>query len=433
MGTGLTKGHATWSSIPLKRQFSNLLEDLGGNPQSFVYGPDILAAWIDQPAKYMALKKLIHFLRQMYNCNQLQFGFNSEKLGGLKRDDFLQLLNKFTADNRLVRTDFAPGQANQVQQSGIVIDDSDNISGVNNLDAATIHVTDKATFDAEIDPTAVRYVEQASVPTPGAAGEGSTWVRDDNPTRLIYTDSDDVDHNLLNVQQAFYRNWGNAALIETEFLNRPLNAPFVSGDVHLVPGGGGGAGFSAVSGLDLTGHPGVWGLTTGTTAAGRIFVLSALSGGFHIGVGGITQTGSIVNIGSVVSNALQEFVVRSGIFSISLPNTILSGVGFEYQFNQNGGRWQGVTATGVGESSVDLGITVVASAWYKLEAVINAAGTSVDFFIDGIFRGNLAVAANIPQGITFDQFYNMHIMKLVGTTARVAYIDAMNHYQEFVR
>ncbi len=178
MGTGLTKGHATWSSIPLKRQFSNLLEDMGGNPQSFAYGPDILAAWIDQPAKYMALKKLIHFLRQMYNCNQLQFGFNSEKLGGLKRDDFVQLLNAFTADNRLVKTDFASGRVNHIQQSGISIDDSDNMSGVNDFEAATATISDKLTVDGLIDPTGLEFTQQAT--NPGGVAVNTTWIDSSN-------------------------------------------------------------------------------------------------------------------------------------------------------------------------------------------------------------------------------------------------------------
>jgi hypothetical protein len=79
---GRTKGFATMSSIPEDAT------ELGGNPQTLAYGPELLLPWRDNPEQYQALAKLIHFLRQMYNPDQIQMCMNVCKLGGWTRDDF---------------------------------------------------------------------------------------------------------------------------------------------------------------------------------------------------------------------------------------------------------------------------------------------------------------------------------------------------------
>ena len=199
--------------------------------------------------------------------------------------------------------------------------------------------------------------------------------------------------------------------------------------VQAVSAGAGAAVFSP-TGIQ-TDHPGIWGLRTGTTAAGRVFVIGRV-GSYNIGVGGLTRVGTWVRAPSSLSDAVEEYVLRSGFFSISLPNTIDFGVGFEYQFDQNGGRWQGITDA-TAESSLDTGVTVTVDTWYFLEIEINTDGTSVEFFIDQVSVGTLAVAANIPSGSGFNNFYNTHIMKLLGTTSRDFFIDAYYTYQEISR
>jgi hypothetical protein len=199
--------------------------------------------------------------------------------------------------------------------------------------------------------------------------------------------------------------------------------------VSAVSAGVGAAVFSPTAIQDD--HPGIWGLRTGTTTAGRVFIIGR-PGSYNIGVGGVTRVGTWVRAPATLSDAVEEYVLRSGLFSISLPNTIDFGVGFEYQFDQNGGRWQGITDA-TGETSLDTGETVVVDTWYFLEFEVNAGGTSVEFFIDQVSVGTLAVAADIPQGTGFDNFYNTHIMKLAGTTSRECFIDAYYTYQEIAR
>ena len=242
---------------------------------------------------------------------------------------------------------------------------------------------------------------------------------------LITNNADTVDID-INAQKAFYEGMSTQFLIFDNFLGPP-----VSTDNVTAIASGQSSGIIDSDGFDKTNHPGVWTMSTGTKADGRVFVASSSTGGFHFGVGGLTRCGTWVHI-TTLSTAAQEYVARAGVFNISLPNTINDGIGFEYHFDQNGGRWQGITVA-AGESSLDTGITVTADTWYFLEFECNAAGTSVEFFIDGTSVGTLSAAANIPSGNTFDNFYNTHILKLNGRTAREYVIDAFYLYQEIVR
>ena len=238
-----------------------------------------------------------------------------------------------------------------------------------------------------------------------------------------------VDLSSFNIVRNRQEQSADRAYVESDFTAPPgglqvegLQAVGASGGFVSTPTGT----------YDFTNHPGVWGLNTGAiSAAGRLFLLSQFPGTQHIGVGGITRFLAYFQAPAVLSDAVNRFVLRAGFFSMALPNTILEGCGFEYQDDQNGGRWQGLCEDGVGETSLDTGITVVASTYYKLEFEVNAAGTSVEFFIDDVSAGT--VAANIPAGTAFSLFMSIHIMKLVGTANRAPYIDYYSMRQELTR
>ena len=182
---------------------------------------------------------------------------------------------------------------------------------------------------------------------------------------------------------------------------------------------------------DFTNHPGVWGMSTGTTAAGRLFILSAPQITLQVGLGGITRIGAWFQSPAQLSDGVNRYMLRMGFSVMALPNTITQGITFEYTDNENGGRWQALTEDGVAETSVDTGITVTALTYFKLEIEINAAGDSVEFFIDNVSVAT--ITTNIPSGATFGHFLNIHIMKLLGVDIRASYIDAYYLTQEITR
>jgi hypothetical protein len=181
---------------------------------------------------------------------------------------------------------------------------------------------------------------------------------------------------------------------------------------------------------DFTNHPGVWGLNTGVTAAGRVFLLSEFPGGWHVGVGGTTRFGSWYQSPAVASDVANRYVLRTGFSSLVLPNTLVQAITFEAQDDENGGRWQAICHDGV-ETSVDTGIAVGTSTYFKMEFEVNAAGTSVEFFIDNVSVAT--ITTNIPLGLAFEHFISMHILKLTGVSNRASYVDAYYFNQEITR
>jgi len=97
------------------------------------------------------------------------------------------------------------------------------------------------------------------------------------------------------------------------------------------------------------------------------------------------------------------------------------GVYFRYNDNVNAGEWEGVAVSNGVESTLDTNTLVSANTWYKLRVVVNAAGTSAEFFIDGSSVGT--IATNIPTGAGRETGYGPTIRKTAGTTERTALLD----------
>ncbi len=181
-------------------------------------------------------------------------------------------------------------------------------------------------------------------------------------------------------------------------------------------------------GLSKQDHPGIVSMTTGTTTTGRVFFISNPLASYNLGTN-LTRVGTWMRTGTPLSDAANRYTLRNGLFNINLPNVIVTAVGFEYQDDQNGGRWQAITHDGV-ETSIDTGVLVVADTWYKMEAEINAAGTEATFFIDDVLVATSIT--NIPSAL-LDLFYTAHILKITGLIPRVCHLDAAYGYAEVTR
>lgn len=223
------------------------------------------------------------------------------------------------------------------------------------------------------------------------------------------------------------------SIVFSDFVGAPAFGN--TGDFTKAVAGAGASIFNPAVSVSRVNHPGLWCCETGSTAAGRTFILTEAAGvqGSHsIGVGGITRVGTWLETGLILSTAIDRYTLRAGFSSMLLPNTINEGVTFEYDDSQNGGRWQAICGDAPGvETSVDTGVTVTAATWYKLEFEINEDGTSVDFFIDNSLVAT--ITTNIPAGAGFTLFYSSHIMKLIGTGNRSYYHDATYIYQRVDR
>jgi hypothetical protein len=142
---------------------------------------------------------------------------------------------------------------------------------------------------------------------------------------------------------------------------------------------------------------------------------NALVGAFDMGLrcgSGVINYTSRVRI-ETLSDGTNRYDIFSGIANRSsfLNQTIV----FRYSDNVNSGKWQIVTQG----ATADSGITVNAGQWYILKIVVNAAGTSAEFFINGVSVGTLG---SLPlSSVALGAMYGFR--KSLGTTNRNTYVD----------
>lgn len=186
---------------------------------------------------------------------------------------------------------------------------------------------------------------------------------------------------------------------------------------------GAGAGISAGWSLLSASYPafGIADLKTGTTATG-LYSLTTFNDVFTKGVGEVVVS-SRVTVGAL-STASEEYnlvfgLVRDG-HSAGLAAKTRSLGHFAYRRATSGTNWRCITVDGGAETETDSGVAVVAGnpGWTILEVRLNAAGSSVGFYINGTL-----VATHTTAISTWSPGISLSIEKTVGTTSRSLYVD----------
>lgn len=189
------------------------------------------------------------------------------------------------------------------------------------------------------------------------------------------------------------------------------------GDVASIAAGTGATFTSVASGADPT-H---FRFYTGTTSTGQsvlYFLKSVLTFGQFGASHGFIETNVEVE---TLSNVTETFVfsgaqITSGPYATGdadgIPNNTLAIV---YKYDLNGGNWTGLSDNGGSETTVDLGVAVVAGTSYVLRIEINKADTEARFYIDGVLRG--IISSGLPaSGTAFGS--RVMMKKTAGTTGR---------------
>lgn len=156
---------------------------------------------------------------------------------------------------------------------------------------------------------------------------------------------------------------------------------------------------------------GVIRMTLGTAATGRAgvktdYVCYLASNGSMIFETAI-QLSALANLGTPNS-----FFVRAG-FGDSDNADFTDGIYFEYDLN-NSANWRYCTANG-GARTKNNSTTAVSTNWTRLKIVVNAAGTSAEFFVDGTSVGTQTT--NIPTAGGNEFGALIHIVRDSGSTS----------------
>lgn len=155
---------------------------------------------------------------------------------------------------------------------------------------------------------------------------------------------------------------------------------------------------------------------TGTDATGRAALLSG-SSGIRFGGGRHLLRWDLI---SAISDGTDTFVTRVG-FLDSPSGDGTDGIYFRYTHSVNSGRWQAVTRSGATETASDTGVAQTI-AYFTFEIEVNAAATSVAFFINGTLVATNT--ANIPSGSNLTGI-GASIVKSAGTNLREVKADLM--------
>jgi hypothetical protein len=176
------------------------------------------------------------------------------------------------------------------------------------------------------------------------------------------------------------------------------------------------------AGTGTNAHPGVTQLSTGTSTTGRGGVAT---GANAVALGGGKVRFLVVAKIDTLSDGTNRYSVNLGMGTTAGSTNQGEGVTFRYSDNVNSGKWQAVCAASSVETATDTGITAD-TGWHAFEAEVNAAGTSVEFFIDG--ASVATVTTNIGTGAM--RLIPANIVKSAGGTARTVQLDMFNYSLE---
>lgn len=125
-----------------------------------------------------------------------------------------------------------------------------------------------------------------------------------------------------------------------------------------------------------------------------------------------------------LSDGTNNLVIRIGPGDASTHADHTDGVYLEYDYGTNGNHnWFLCTASNGARTKTSTGIALTANTWTTVEIIINAAGTSVTAYVDGVAAA-AAVTTNIPLGSSRTMSAGIFgVFKQLGAGALEAEID----------
>jgi len=156
-----------------------------------------------------------------------------------------------------------------------------------------------------------------------------------------------------------------------------------------------------VSSTSSNTHPGVISMAKGSTTNGYAMVRAAANAESIVKGNGEISCEWLVQTPAIAGDVSDNYIIYAGLANgAANGNEPTSGAYFIYNYATSSGKWVGKTALSSSYTSVVSSTTVATSTWYLLKVVINAAGTSIEFFINGTSIGtsttNLPTAALAP-------------------------------------
>lgn len=238
-----------------------------------------------------------------------------------------------------------------------------------------------------------------------------------------YIDDPTTFRNDLEISQGIFtlgpagrdlKNWWNFE----DFIGSSYSPTSLMRGIWMPISAGTGARASDKIGTAL--RPGILTLTTGTDTTGSAAIIIGSDSLQHFLFGGGVYTIEADIFITDLSTVTETYAFRLG-FGDSSSADFVDGAYFEYTNTGSTPNWYKCTANNSTRTKTNTGIAVVAGAWTRLKIVVNADGTSVEYFINGVSAG--VVITNIPTAAGRETTAVCSIIKSAGTTARLINID----------
>lgn len=210
-----------------------------------------------------------------------------------------------------------------------------------------------------------------------------------------------------------------------EFIHTALSFGIMGN--NSVGGGSTGSGALAAPIVGTATNPGLVTVPTGTTSTGATEVATCYSSGSTAGVGFLFGAGSytlewVMQI-PTLSTGTQRFTITMGFKNTGVTTgTLTNGAWFQYVDNVNSGAWQ-VICRQSSTSTTNNTASTVDTNFHHYKIAVNAAATSVSFYIDGAEVTNSPITTNIPSTTGQEVGAIFSIIKSVGSTSRSFTMD----------
>jgi len=182
---------------------------------------------------------------------------------------------------------------------------------------------------------------------------------------------------------------------------------------------GTGAGTTANSANSDATHPGTLSSSTGSTGTGRSAACYIESSAIQFGTYAWSASGCFKI--PTLSDGTETFSVMIGFNDSFTGTTYTDCACFRYQHSANSGKFECLTRSNSTGSPTDSGVTAAADTWYSYEIRVNAAGTSVEFYLNGSLVQTHS--SDIPTGSSRVLGFGHNIVKSAGLTARKLITD----------
>lgn len=216
--------------------------------------------------------------------------------------------------------------------------------------------------------------------------------------------------------------WSPRSLItiaEHHLSSNPANATTIKDFTGVTTVAG-----SYATAAGTAGHPGLWQLSTAAATNGCVNYLMGGATPTPILFGGGRMKLTMIVRVPTLSTSADTFAVWCGFGDRTASgDAATDGAYFAYSSAQifgitNTAKWVCRTSSNSNRTETDSGVTVVAGTFHVLTIDVNAAGTSVDFTVDG--GSPITITSNIPTGTGRETSIIYKIEKGAGATGTTA-------------